>query len=66
MGAGTAGIMKKPRRRFVSQAEYVDSFKSRGETVPPFLVFQPYVVRDSVEGYMVPCRPDHPDAEEWR
>ncbi len=56
--------MNKPtHRRFLVEKEYVDSFKERGETVPPFLVFQPYEIRDGVPGYLVPCKPDHPDAE---
>lgn len=50
--------------RFLIEKEYVESFTSRGETVPPFLVFLPYEIRDNVPGYLIPCSPDHPDAEE--
>ncbi len=50
-------------RRFLIEEEYVKSFTDRGETVPPFLVFQPFVTRKGVKGYMVPCKSDHPDAE---
>lgn len=50
-------------RRFLPEQEYVDSFKRQGKTVPPFLVMQPYVERNGVKGYMVPCNPDAPDAE---
>lgn len=50
-------------RRFLAEEEYVQSFEDRGEVVPPFLVFQPYVIRNGINGYMVPCRPNHPDAE---
>jgi len=58
----------KPRgivryRRFLPEDEYVKSFIDRGKTVPPFLVLQPFVIRDGVKGYMVPCKPDHPMAE---
>ncbi len=54
----------KPRgvvrhRRFLPEDEYVASF----EVVPPFLCFQPFVIRDGVKGYMVPCKPDHPECE---
>lgn len=50
-------------RRFLIEEEYVKSFTDRGETVPPFLAFQPFENRKGVKGYMVPCDPDHPDAE---
>lgn len=50
-------------RRFLPEDEYVTSFTARGETVPPFLVFQPFVIRNGVKGYMVPCKPDHPESE---
>lgn len=51
-------------RRFLPQDEYVKHFEDRGEVVPPFIVGQPYVVRDGVGGYLVLCEPNHPDAEE--
>ena len=53
----------KTYRRFLVEKDYVESFKSRGESVPPWIVLQPYVIRDSVPGYMVPCKENHPDAE---
>lgn len=52
-------------RRFLPEKEYLESFERQGKTVPPFLAFQPYVERDGVKGYMVPCKKDDPDAEEW-
>jgi hypothetical protein len=51
-------------RRFLREDDYVKSFEERGEQVPPFLVFQPFEIREGVKGYLVPCKPDHPDAEE--
>ena len=39
---------------FLPEQEYVEAFTSRGEEVPPFLVFVPYVVRDGVPGYLIP------------
>lgn len=51
--------------RFLPQDEYVESFKSRGQVVPPFIGLMPYAIRNGVEGYMVPCQPDHEDAEQW-
>lgn len=56
---------KKIYRRFLPEQEYVDSFKRQGKTVPPFLVMQPYVIRDGVPGYMVLCKEDDPQAELW-
>ncbi len=50
--------------RFMPQEPYVKSFKDRGAPVPPFIVMQPLVIRDGVEGYLVPSRDDHPD-KEW-
>ncbi len=51
--------------RFLIEKEYVENFTSRSsEAVPPFLVFLPYEIGDSVPGYLIPCSPDHPDAEE--
>ncbi len=50
-------------RRFLPEAEYVAGFEERNESVPPFIVFQPFEVHDEVRGYLVPCRPEHPDAE---
>ena len=47
-------------RRFISGKEYVKACK---EVVPPFIIFQPFVVRNGVEGYMIPCEPNHPKAE---
>lgn len=57
-------MIKVTHHRFVVEQEYVESFTSSGETVPPFLVFLPYEIREGIPGYMVPCSPDHPDAEE--
>ena len=51
--------------KFLVEKEYVESFTSHGKSVPPFLVFQPYAVRDGIPGYMIPCKPDDPDAELW-
>ncbi len=59
-------MTKKTYRRFLPESEYVNSFIERGEVVPPFLVFQPYVERKGIVGYMVPCKPDHPEAEETK
>lgn len=56
---------KKEYRCFLPEQEYVDSFKGQGKAVPPFLVMQPYVIRDGIPGYMVPCKPDDPNAELW-
>ncbi len=54
------GLLSTPTyRRFLPEDEYVASF----EVVPPFLCFQPFVIRDGVQGYMVPCKSDHPEAE---
>lgn len=36
---------------FIREEEYVESFTSRGEVVPPFIVFAEYEVRDGVPGY---------------
>jgi len=52
-------------RRFLPEDEYVQSFISTGRVIPPFLCCQPYLTRNGVVGYMVPCRPTHPDAEIW-
>ena len=49
-------------RHFLSEDEYMTSFPDG--TVPPFLCFQPFVIHDGVAGYMVPCKSDHPMAEE--
>ncbi len=49
--------------KFLDEEEYVKSFTERGETVPPFLVFQPFVIRNGRNGYLVPCKADHPEAE---
>lgn len=55
----------KEYRRFLPEQEYVDSFERQGKTVPPFLVMQPYLIRSSVPGYMVPCKSDYPEAERY-
>lgn len=55
----------KTYRRFLVEKDYVESFERKGEVIPPWIVLQPYVVRDGVPGYMVPCKEDHPDAEQW-
>ena len=39
---------------FLPEQEYAESFTSRGDAFPPFLVFVPYVVRDGVPGYLIP------------
>lgn len=57
--------MQKFFRRFLVEKEYVESFTSRGEVVPPWVVGMPYEVRDGVPGYWVPCEPDDPGAVEW-
>ena len=44
--------------KFVPEQEYIKSFTDRGLSVPPFLVFQPYVIRNGVPGYLVPIPPD--------
>ena len=44
--------------KFISEQEYVKSFTDRGLSVPPFLVFQPYVIWDGVPGYLVPVADD--------
>jgi hypothetical protein len=57
-------------RKFISEQwineVYIPSFEERGEAVPPFIVFQPYVERDGVKGYMIPCKEDDPQAEKWK
>jgi len=49
---------------FLVEDEYVKSFEDRGEVVPPFLVFQRFEIRNGVRGYLIPCQPSHPDAED--
>ncbi len=46
------------KTRFMPEEEYVKSFTDRGESVPPFLAFLPYEVRDGVPGYLVPEKPE--------
>ena len=52
--------------RFVPQDEIVERYRASGQSIPPSIVFTPYVVRDGVEGYLVPCKADDPDAEPYR
>jgi len=49
--------------KFLPEDEYVSSFTKRGMVVPPFIVLMPYVERNGVKGYLVPCKPDDPNAE---
>ena len=51
--------------RFLPEEEYIESFKKRGLTVPPFLVMQPFVIRNGVKGYLIPCNPDKEECEEY-
>ena len=50
-------------RRFLVEAEYLESFERRNEAVPPWLMLETRITRDGVVGYMVPCKSDDPDAE---
>lgn len=61
---GHGKMAKVTHCRFLIEKEYVENFTDRSEAVPPFLVFLPYEIRNNVPGYLIPCSPDHPDAEE--
>lgn len=50
------------KTEWVSEEEYCKSFTDRGETIPPFLAFAPYEVRDGVPGYWLPKQGGREDA----
>ncbi len=56
---------KKFYKKWLDEQEYVENFTSRGEVVPPSLVFQPYEIRNGRPGYLVPCDQNDPEAEEY-
>lgn len=59
-------LTKKPEyRKFIPEQELIESYNRQGKPIPPWIVFQPFVIREGVSGYMVPCKPSEPGAELW-